>query len=122
MPPVQDAAVASVSFFRKQISSSAFAASMADRSGMLFPGQADGCRRIGGDAFAAPGKAELFTRGRFYADTLGADSGQFGDVCPHGIAVLPNAGGFTHDRKIEVRYATFAGTHAFDGKSEEAVG
>src|SRR5690242_3775047 len=126
-PPVQDSAVATMSFFDLQSSSRAIAAASVSRSAMAQiplpgPGQAYRGGRHGNDAFPAAGEAELFAGRRLHRDALDRHLGDLGDLLADHVAVRTDARRFAHDGEIEMGDLTAAFVHPLDREFQELVG
>src|SRR5438270_6098518 len=106
-PPVQDSAVATMSFFDLQRSSRAVAAASVSRSAITEsplprPRQAHRGGRHGDDAFLAAGEAELFAGRRLHRDALDRHLGDLGDSLADGVAVRTDARLLAHNGEIEM--------------------
>src|SRR5471032_1700709 len=86
-PPVQDSAVAMVSFRLRHRSSSERERARASLPLILVaPGEADGGARHRGDAFLAAGEAEPLAGGGLHRHARQIQSGNLGDPRTHGVA------------------------------------
>src|SRR5205807_2001131 len=112
-PPVQDSAVAMVSFRIRQRSSSERERARASLPLMsiapardvaipVIPRQADGGGRGRRDAFLAAGKAELFAGGRLDGDARNIQPADIGDPCAHGVAKRSDFRALADQRDLEM--------------------
>src|SRR4051812_4723002 len=121
-PPVQDSAVAMVSFFARQRSSSARACARSSSSAIsvapnnlgrsVDPWQANGRVREGRDALAAPGEAQFLAGRRLDRYAGFRNARDLGNARPHGVAMRTDARCLAHDRGIEMSDAAAARLHA----------
>ena len=103
-PPVQDSAVATMSFLALHRSSRAVAAACGLRVCHLpGPGQPHRGGRHRGDAFLAAGEAELLAGRGLHRDALDRHLGDLGDPLSHRVAVRPDARRLADDGDIEMR-------------------
>src|SRR6185312_5026058 len=122
-PAVQDSAVAISRFLRLQMSSRRFAASTMSSSSIgRAPRQPHRRGGVGGDAFAAPGEAELLAGRRLDRDAGDLDAGKLRDARAHGVAVRADARSLAHDVDVDMRDAAAALFQAFDREGQETVG
>ena len=77
--------------------------------------------RLRGNAFAATGKAELFSGCRLYGDTIMRDPGNAGYPCLDGGTMGPDLGCFADDGEIEMGDHAAAPVHQVDGMKQELV-
>ncbi len=82
-------------------------------------GQPHGRRRETGDAFAAPGKAELLARRRLDRDAADIEAGDLGDTAAHRLAVRADLRRFADERRVEMDDRAAARTHTFGRMGEE---
>src|SRR3974390_2691490 len=122
-PPVQDSAVAAVSFFFRHTSRNALTASVISSSNIAScPRQSDRRRGVGDDALAAAGKTELFPGGWLGRYPCCINSGEPCNVLADGITVRPNFGRFANNVQIEMGDHTAALLQAIERVGEETVG
>src|SRR5262245_30629600 len=102
-PPVQDSAVAIVSFRIRHRSSSERERARASLPLMLLaPGQADGGARSCGDAFLATGEAQPFAGRRLHRNAGNVESGDLGDAGAHDVAQRSDLRTFADHRDFEI--------------------
>src|SRR5262245_43703518 len=122
-PPVQDSAVAIVSFLARQRSSStrAIPRSSSSYSISVAPGQANGRVGEGGYAFAASRETELFAGGRLDRHATDGNARDLGDASSHGVAIRPDARRFAHDSCVEMGDTPATRLHSLDCEGQEAI-
>src|SRR6187551_575195 len=100
-PPVQDSAVATVSFLRRQISSSLSPAATISSSSIAdIPSKPDRGGRIGRDPFTAAGKTEPLAGRRLHGNAVQGYPRNVRDPLAHGVAVRPDFRGLAYNRGI----------------------
>src|ERR1700722_2163373 len=67
-----------------------------------FISESHGCGGLGGDAFAAAGKAKTFGGGSLHADAIGRDLQYLGDFRLHGVAVRADLGPLADDGEVDM--------------------
>src|SRR5215216_6201109 len=125
-PPVQDSAVATISFFALHRSSRAVAAACVSRSAITEtpspgPGQADRRGRHRDDAFPASGEAELLAGRGLHGDAVHRDVGDLGNALADRVAVRADPRGLADDGQIDVRDLAAALGDALHRKLEELI-
>src|ERR1700694_314469 len=136
-PPVQDSAVAMVSFRIRQRSSSeregaraslplmsvapAFIVPTLVIPTIIIPRQADGGGRGRGDAFLAAGKAEPLAGGRLDGDARNIQPTDIGDPSAHGVAKRPDFRMLADQRDLEMCDASAARGDPIHRIFQEAV-
>src|SRR4029453_520865 len=102
-PPVQDSAVAIVSFRIRHRSSSERERARASLPLMLLaPGQTNGGACGRGDAFLSPGEAEPLAGRGLDGDARDVEPGDLGDAPTHGIAQRTNFRTLADHRDFEI--------------------
>src|SRR5690349_4972714 len=125
-PPVQDSAVATMSFFALHRSSRAVAAAMVSSSAITpaLPGPWQPHRggRHRDDAFLTAGEPELFAGRRLHRDAIDRHLGDLSDPFADGVAMRTDARRLAHDSEVEMRDLAAALRDPLHCKLEELVG
>src|SRR4029078_1903489 len=84
--------------------------------------EADGCRRLGDNAFTAAGEAKLFAGRCFHGDAFCITARKPTDGRAHCVALGAYSWELPDDREIKMRDKTTACTHSIHRKNEKSIG
>src|SRR3954452_3888239 len=122
-PPVQDSAVAMVSFrIRHRSSSERERARVSLPPMSIFPGKADSGAGGGGDAFLAPRKPQALAGRGLDRHPRNVEPGDVSDPRPHGAAMRADLRALADHRPLQIGNPAAAGGDAVDGVLQKFVG